>query len=118
MARKEHTMLDLILTNVRIDHVFADVVVGTKRNESIYILNVCRNASKRNQLFRAILQKGIEQAGCSKLLACGDFNAMDQCWGYVKSNAKGRNLAQDALDSGYVLVADPADPTRTGASVF
>ncbi|XP_077553450.1 uncharacterized protein LOC144168315 [Haemaphysalis longicornis] len=42
---------------------------------------------------------------------------MDQSWGYVKSNAKGRNLAQDALDSGYVLVTDPAKPTRTGNSV-
>lgn len=89
MARKLHTMLELHITNVTIDHVFVEVVVGKKRKESIYILNVYSNPSKCKQRFRAIVHKASAQAGGSKLLACDDFSAMDQSWGYVKSNAKG-----------------------------
>ncbi|XP_077564576.1 uncharacterized protein LOC144180043 [Haemaphysalis longicornis] len=97
------------------------LALGAKRiGETTTVIVVFKGAKVPNyvrQRFRALLHKASAQAGCSKLLVCGDFNAMDQSWGYVKSNAKGRNLAQDALDNGYVLVTDPANPTRTGNSV-
>ncbi|XP_077530885.1 uncharacterized protein LOC144142925 [Haemaphysalis longicornis] len=42
---------------------------------------------------------------------------MHQSWGYLKNNVKGRNLAQDATELDYILITDPAYPTRIGNSI-
>lgn len=59
----------------------------------------------------------MQAGGDNELMICGDFNAANQAWGYSRTNIKGRELLQDALEAGLSLITDPAYPTRTGSSV-
>lgn len=117
LVRKGLTFVEHRLSNVRIEHTLTELIPTKQRRNSIFILNIYSNPSQRLQKFKAILHKASTMAGQSTLIACGDFNAMDPAWGYVKSNAKGRNLSQDAAELDYTLITDPAHPTRIGNSV-
>lgn len=77
------------------------------------MFNTYSNPSKR---FMALLSKASAQAKGAELLVCGDFNAADQSWGCIKGNAKGKHLAKDVANNGYVLATDLSNPTRTGNS--
>lgn len=117
LVRKGLTFVEHRLSNVRIEHTLTELIPTKQRKNSIFILNIYSNPSQRLQRFKAILHKASTTAGQSTLVACGDFNAMDPAWGYVKSNAKGRNLSHDAAELDYTLITDPALPTRMGNSV-
>lgn len=117
-VRKGITMVWHKITRVEMEHSFSEIVIGRDTKQSVFVLNIYSNPSQTQQRFKTILQKASMAAGNAKLLVCGDFNAIDQSCGYVRSNAKVRNLAQEALDIGYVLITDPANPTRIGNSVY
>lgn len=71
------------------------------------MFNTYSNPSKR---FMALLSKASAQAKGAELLVCGDFNAADQSWGCIKGNAKGKHLAKDVANNGYVLATDLSKP--------
>lgn len=116
LVRKGLTFIEHELKSVKTEHTLTELIPTRHRKGSIFLLNVYSNPSQRLQRFKTILHKASTTAGKHTLIACGDFNAMDHAWGYAKSNAKGRNLAQDALELNYTLITDPAHPTRIGNS--
>lgn len=49
-------------------------------------------------------------------LICGDFNAQHEELGYTVTTAKGRDLLEDAAETGFTLLTNPAQPSRIGTS--
>ncbi|KAH9385060.1 hypothetical protein HPB48_027099 [Haemaphysalis longicornis] len=70
MTKKTHTELEIELKNVATDHAFVEVVIGkkAKKKESIHVLNIYSNPSKRKQLFRSLFRKASAEAKGAKLL--------------------------------------------------
>ncbi|KAH9384685.1 hypothetical protein HPB48_026696 [Haemaphysalis longicornis] len=97
---------------MKVEHAFLGIGVARYKKESLFVLNVDSNPSETQRRFKTLQHKTIMVAGNAKLLVCVDFNTMDQSWGNVTSNAKGRNLAQNALEIVYVLVTETANHTR------
>lgn len=115
LVRKGLTFLEHEIKN-KIEHVYTEIIPTKNNKKSLFILNLYSSPSQKHQRFKSLLHKAGNIAKDSKLLACGDFNAMHQSWGYLK-NVKGRNLAQDATELDYILITDPAYPTRIGNSI-
>ncbi|XP_077553731.1 uncharacterized protein LOC144168662 [Haemaphysalis longicornis] len=49
-------------------------------------------------------------------LISGDFNAQHEELGYTVTTAKGRDLLEDAAETGFTLLTNPAQPSRIGTS--
>lgn len=50
------------------------------------------------------------------VLICGDFNAPHKDLGFGRATVKGKDLLDDAADAGFLLLTDPANPTRLGTA--
>ncbi|XP_077548005.1 uncharacterized protein LOC144160658 [Haemaphysalis longicornis] len=115
LVRKGLTFLEHEIKN-KIAHVYTEIIPTKSNKKSLFFMNVYSSPSQKHQRFKSLLHKAGNIAKDSKILACGDFNMMNQSWCYLINNVKGRNLAQDATELDYILITDPAYTTRIGNS--
>lgn len=117
-VRKGITFVEhALLSKSAIEHCVVELVTGKKRKESTYIVNIYSNPKHYQQRFRTLMHKTRQLATDNTILLCGDFNASHQDWGYTATNAKGRNLSDEATDAGFHILNDFAAFTRIGTSV-
>ncbi|KAH9365022.1 hypothetical protein HPB48_006775 [Haemaphysalis longicornis] len=113
-VRKGPTFVDHELGGVQADHSFVEVIPAKCGKQSIFLLNVYRNPSKRRKGLRALLQLAISTTMSRMLIPGADFTAAEAEWGYGYNTAKGENLAQDTHALDFALITDPALSTRLG----
>lgn len=77
LVRKGLTFLEHEIKN-KIEHVYTEVIPTKNNKKSLFILNLYSSPSQKHQRFKSLLHKAGNIAKDSKLLACGDFNAMHQ----------------------------------------
>ncbi|XP_077528407.1 uncharacterized protein LOC144140095 [Haemaphysalis longicornis] len=93
-----------------------EVVIGRRKQESIFLVNAYSNPQHRNQRFRSLFQKTRKKIGSKLALVAGDFNSAHKELGYPRTTAKGRNLLEEAEAAEFELISDPQQPSRIGTS--
>lgn len=94
-----------------------EVVIGKKKTETMLFINTYSNPQHRQQKFKALFHNPLKTAPSDTIVIGGDFNAQHKELGYAITAAKGRDLLDDAADAGFILLTDPANPSRIGTSV-
>lgn len=108
------------IPDTNIEHVIVELVLRQKKKgekRSIIIVNVYSAPKQKNTDFHALVQGACRLAQGKELLLLGDFNALDERWGYNRSDVKGKQLAAATEKFQLELLTDPAFPTRIGNSV-
>lgn len=93
-----------------------EVVIGRRKQESIFLVNAYSPPQHRNQRFRSLFQKTRKKIGSKLALVAGDFNSAHKELGYPRTTAKGRNLLEEAEAAEFELISDPQQPSRIGTS--
>lgn len=106
-----------LLRRSAIEYCATEVVIGKKKKESVYFLNVYSNPGHRQQKFKMAMHKMLKLAGRDTVAMCSDFNAAHKELGYSRTTAKGKALLEAAEEAGFVLYSDEAVPTRIGTSI-
>ncbi|XP_077559568.1 uncharacterized protein LOC144174656 [Haemaphysalis longicornis] len=100
------------------------VITGKHKHKStstiVMAVNVYSNPQHNQQRFKSLLHRArgaVSACDGAIVVACGDFNARHKELGHAATTVKGRELLEDAAEADYVLLTDPAHPTRIGTSV-
>ncbi|XP_037574606.1 uncharacterized protein LOC119456861 [Dermacentor silvarum] len=108
------------IPDTNIDHVIVELILRRKKKaerRSIIIVNVYSPPKQKSTGFHALVQGACKLAQGKELVLLGDFNALDERWGYNRSDVKGKQLAAATEKFQLELLTDPANPTRIGNSV-